>query len=440
MKSKTDQKINGDNLQFEAISYTLFEKTPRLPNLSVQLTVMRALCLILFSLTVLCAKAQKITISNRVLDKVTSEPLPFASVGIKGKSISTVTNLRGEFDFHIPQEYRNEIFVISMLGYQNFEAPVWSLLESKPESILMDKSTTVLQEVVVTDSLLGGDIVKIALNRVVINFPMRPFMMEGFYRDVKKVGGTSIALLEAAVKIYDENYGEPRNPSKLRERVKLVEVRKSLGYDNKFAPFFRQKNLLEDLLLHNNIRYRQIDDTESFYTSLKREPDSYYNGQEVFVVSHTEDFFFKIYINKSDYAINHLKFEINGDNLERKKNLVSKHVSYTKTIDFKPFGGKMYLNYINVITKEKWYDDATAQLRFETELEQQLMINEVKAEPNERITSTDKMRNYGLQFQDYPYNKKFWEDYNVIKETPVDKKVLEDLEKLAPLETQFENN
>jgi hypothetical protein len=100
----------------------------------------------------------------------------------------------------------------------------------------------------------------------------------------------------------------------------------------------------------------------------------------------------------------------------------------------------MYLNYINVVTKEKWYDDATAQLRFETELEQQLMINEVNAEPNERITSTDKMRNYGLQFQDYPYNKKFWEDYNVIKETPVDKKVLEDLEKLAPLETQFENN
>ena len=73
-------------------------------------------------------------------------------------------------------------------------------------------------------------------------------MMNGFYRDVKKVEGTSIALLEAAVKIYDENYIEPRNKSKLRERVKLVEVRKSLGYDNQYAPFFRQRNLLEDLL------------------------------------------------------------------------------------------------------------------------------------------------------------------------------------------------
>ena len=425
-------------MRFMAISYTGFEKILRLTNLSIQLTVMRALLIILFSLTVLCAGAQKITLSTRVQDKVTSEPLPFASVGIKGKSISTVTNLQGEFDFHIPLEYRNEILVISMLGYENFEAPIWSLLESKPESIGMDKSTTVLKEVVVSDSLLGGEIVKIALSRVENNFPMKPFLMDGFYRDVKKVAGTSISLLEAAVKIYDENYMEPRNKSKLRERVKLVEVRKSLGYDNRYTPFFRQRNLLEDLLLHNNIRYRQIDDDEGFFSSLKREPDSYYNGQNIFVVSNTEDFYFKIFISKDNYAINRLEFEISGDNTERKKNLVSKQVTYRKTIDFKPFDGKMFLNYITVTTKEKWYDDVTAAFKFETELQQYLLINEVNPETQDRIT--DKMRNYGLQFQDYPYNKEFWDDYNVIKETPIDKKILEDLERLAPLEKQFENN
>jgi hypothetical protein len=401
---------------------------------------MRALLTILFSLTVVCGMAQRITLSTRVVDKVTSEPLPFASVGIKGKSISTVTNLQGEFDFHIPVEYRNEILVISMLGYENFEAPLWSLLESKPISIGMDKSTTVLQEVVVSDSLLGGEILKIALSRVEKNFPMEPFLLDGFYRDVKKVAGTSISLLEAAVKIYDENYAEPRNKSKLRERVKLVEVRKSLGYENRYNLFFHQRNLLEDLLLHNNIRYRQIDDDEGFFSSLKREPDSYYNGHEIFVVSHTEDFYFKIFIDKENYAINHLEFEINGDNLERKRDLVSKHVTYRKTIDFKSFDGKMFLNYITVTTKEKWYDEETSEFRFETELQQHLLINEVNPRATNRITSTDKMKNYGLQFQDYPYDKAFWDDYNVIKETPIDKEILADLERLAPLEKQFENN
>ena len=73
----------------------------------------------------------------------------------------------------------------------------------------MVKSTTVLNEVEVRDSLSGGEILQLALGKIEQNFPMEPFMLEGFYRDVKKVGGTYISLLEAAVKIYDENYAEP---------------------------------------------------------------------------------------------------------------------------------------------------------------------------------------------------------------------------------------
>ncbi len=50
------------------------------------------------------------------------------------------------------------------------------------------------------------------------------------------------------------------------------------------------------------------------------------------------------------------------------------------------------------------------------------------------------MRNYGLQFQNQLYNKQFWDNYNVIKETPLDIKIIEDLEKHAPLNQQFEDN
>jgi hypothetical protein len=77
-------------------------------------------------------------------------------------------------------------------------------------------------------------------------------------------------------------------------------------------------------------------------------------------------------------------------------------------------------------------------LKFETELFQQLLINKVTPNATERIRSTEKMRNYGLQFQDQPYNKNFWDNYNVIKETPLDQEILRDLEKHAPLNVQFE--
>lgn len=401
---------------------------------------MRVLIVLIYCLSFYAVQAQKITLSAKVQDNQTSEPLPYASVGIKGKAAGTITNLQGDFDFHVPNEYRNEILVISMLGYENFEAPVWSILENKLTVIPMTKSTTVLKEVEVRDSLSGAEVLQIAMAKIEQNFPSKPFMLEGFYRDIKKVGGTYIALLEAAVKIYDESYTEPRNKSKLRERVKLLEVRKSLGYDNKFTAYFGQNNLLEDLLLHNNVRYRQIDLQFDLLDKTVREKDSYYNGHEIFVVTTKSDFYLKVFIDKQDYSITHLEFQISGDNDEKKRNLTSKFITYNKTIDFKRHDGKMYLNYIKVVSQEKWYDESASELQFETELEQHLLINNVATSTTERIGSTEKMRNYGLQYQDYPYNKLFWDNYNIIKETPVDHKILDDLEKIAPLEKQFEDH
>lgn len=400
------------------------------------------LFLFLFFCLSINSLAQKITLSAKLQDRVTGEPLAFASIGLKAKSIGTISNLQGEFDFHMPAEYRNEIVVVSMLGYERFEAPVWSLIDVKDLVILMDQSATLLAEVVVFDSLSGGEILRTAWTRIPDNFPMKPYLLDGFYRDVKKVAGEYISMLEAAVKIYDDDYSEPRNKSRLRERVKLIEVRKSVGYENKFTQYFGQQNLLEDLLLHNNIRYRQLDAKDEFFELMKREPDSYYNGHEVFVISNEKEFHLKVFIDKEDYAIIRLDFEIatSGENLASRKGLVSKYIGYKKTIDFKRYEGKMYLNYITVTSAEKWYDEKTNLLKFETELIQHLLINEVYINTEERIGATEKMKNYGLQYQDYPYDKIFWENYNVIKETPIDRKILEDLEKHAPLEKQFEDN
>jgi hypothetical protein len=385
--------------------------------------------------------SQNLTISGKVTDRENGESLEFASVWLKGKAIGTITNAQGEFDFHLPSEYRNEILIVSMLGYKSFEAPVWTVIDNSIQNIQLEKSATMLEEIVVRDSLNGGDILQIAISRIDQNFPQEPFLLEGFYRDIKKVGATYISLLEAAVKIYDDDYKEPRNKAKLKERVRLVEVRKSLGYENKFTKYFAQDNLLEELLLNNNIRYGQIGKDQDFLDSVYREPDSFYDGHEIYVVSRESDFNLRVYIDKDDYSIIHLEQEIGAseDFFDKRKNLGGKFSGLTKSLDFRKYNGKMYLNFITMVSRESWYDVKTGKHEFDTELHQQLLINKIFTNPSERIGTTEKMRNYGLQYQDLPYNKEFWEKYNVIKETPLDKQILADLEKLAPLEKQFEN-
>jgi hypothetical protein len=386
-------------------------------------------------------QGQKITLSGKAIDNETKEPLPFATIGIKGKSIGTITNLQGEFDFHLPQEFQNDLLVINMLGYETYEAPIWTLIGTKDLIIEIKKSTRVLQEVLISDSLNGGDILQIALSRIEQNYPMQPYLMDGFYRDIKKVGGDYISLLEAAVKVYDEDYREPRNKFKLRERVGLLEVRRSIGYASKFTTYFDQDNLLEDLLLHNSIRYRHFPVEDVFFNSLKREKDSYYNGHEIFVVTHMRSYFLKVFVEKGTYAIIHTEYESNQEeDLTKKRGLESKFVNLKRIIDFKLYEGKYYLNYITVNSKVNWYNIKTKELKFETELNQSLLINEVFPNTTNRIAVTEKMRNYGLQYQDLPYNKEFWDNYNVIKESPLDRKIIEDLERHGPLEKQFKEN
>ncbi len=410
--------------------------------LSYCLLYMRNVFLFLF-ITVLAptAFAQKITLSGRIIDKETKEPLPFATLGIKGKAIGTITNLQGEFDFHIPAELRNDLFTLSMLGYKQYEAPVWTLLEIKPLVIEVEKSTYLLNEVTVADSLTGGEILMIAISRIEQNYPMQPYLLEGFYRDLKKVGGTYISLLEAAVKIYDEDYTEPRNKFKLRERVALQEVRRSIGYASRFTSYFDQDNLLEDLLLHNSVRYRHFPLEEVFYQSLKREKETVYNGHEVYVVSHNQDYLLRVFVEKDNYAIVRVEFESKQEEaLTKKRGMESRFVGLKRVMEFKPFLGKYYLNFLTVDSKVNWYDIRTKELKFETELNQYLLINDIVPNTIRRVATTEKMRNYGLQYQDRPYNKEFWDNYNVIKESPIDRKILNDLERHGPLEKQFKDH
>lgn len=386
-------------------------------------------------------RSQILTVSGQIVDKETKEPLTFASISIKGKSIGTVSNLQGEFDFHIPGEMRNDFLVINMLGYKTHTAPVWSLQGINPLIIEIQKSPKVLDEVVITDSLRGGEILQIALSRIEQNYPMNPYMMLGFYRDLKKVGGTYVSLLEAAVRIYDVDYKEPRNKNKLRERVALQEVRRSIGYSNKFANFFDQDNLLEVLLLHNSIRYRHFPDEQGFFNEITRLKDSSYDGRDIYVIGHQGEYNLTVHIEKSTYAIIHIDYEEKGDGkLNKKRGMASKLISTKRINDFKVYDGKYYLNYISIDSKVNWYDVETHELKFETELIESLMINQVLPNAIGRIRGKEKMKTYGLQYQDAPYNKEFWDNYNMIKESPLDRKIVEDLEKQGPLDKQFRNN
>lgn len=404
---------------------------------------------VIFLLLFMCSSRlwsqdKTITVSGKVTDAETGEILTYATVGLVGIPIGTISNAKGEFDFHIPARYAAETFIITMIGYESFQSPITKAEQT--HQFKLKKSSTVLNEVLVTDSLTAGDIFKIALNRITVNYPMKPAEMDGFYRDVKMVGGKYVSLLEAAITIYDKDYAAPRDYTKLRERVAIKEIRKSYDYDFAYAKYFEQYNMLEDLLLDNNVKYRAFNDEALFYQMLQRKMVVGADNKQLYLVFIDQPGYeLFVYIDPNTYGIVRLEFGWgNGEQpifeYKRNRKLLNNVMRMDKLIEFEPHNGKLYLKYIKVRYKNVWMNTELGKPEQTTQLFQELLINNINDKDPNWIPSSRKMKHYGLQYQHKDYNKRFWENYNLIKETPLDKKIVRDLEEHGALEKQFEEN
>jgi iron complex outermembrane receptor protein len=86
------------------------------------------------------ASAQNITISGTVTDKLSKEPLPGASITVKGKIAGTSTNESGRFTFTVAETPPFTV-VVSFIGYQSVEQQITSaasnlVIELDPQGIL----------------------------------------------------------------------------------------------------------------------------------------------------------------------------------------------------------------------------------------------------------------------------------------------------------------
>ncbi len=84
---------------------------------------MKYLFIIFLSLssTILFAQAH---ITSQIIDAKTGTPLAYTNIGIVGKNIGTVSDLKGKFEIDLPNEFYQNNLKISMVGYETYEQRV----------------------------------------------------------------------------------------------------------------------------------------------------------------------------------------------------------------------------------------------------------------------------------------------------------------------------
>lgn len=381
---------------------------------------------------------ENIKIVGRIVDKDTKEPLAYAHVGIMGKAIGTISNLNGEFEFNIPSQIRDSLFV-SHIGYETLKL---SIKVARTAGVFYLKvGTTLLGDLVVTpDKLTAKQIVEKAIENIPENYPVTPALMEGFYRDwhlseMTDIEGKIASLTEAAVNIYDKGYGETKKAS---EKVYLLEVRHVHGG----AWNTLQRLLIQNFVKYNHARgnYDMIRGVLDFPNNLHYEIEKLYveNEESLYVIKVSvpdNQSIYRLFIDQSNYAI--VRIDLTGNStsglpLQMNKEFSTwRVVGVDNTLRFKQYEGKYFLGYIRSHWRTEMIDLETNKVARREEFYNELLINNLTTDETEveekRKKISGKVMRGGkpLDKQAGTYNEEFWDNYNIVKDNPIEKELLE---------------
>jgi hypothetical protein len=411
---------------------------------------MRALISSIVLLVSLIAHAQSITLKGKVTDVDTKEPLPYASISIKGKPIGTVTNADGEFEIHLATPYAGDTLLVSMLGYNSYLMSFAVIKEYKNLNVRLGVKPILLNEVViVAKKIEPKEIVRRALKNIGKNYPTQPSILSGFYRETYEENNRNVILVEAALDIYDQGYKKS-----MREKVKLKSSRSSRNYRSKlFTNTGVEKwNLAASALNNNPVKYRY----RFISTSKKFMLDSilYFNDRLIYVISFMSyiprfpNFERKntLHIDAENYAIHKYGWEEYAKEgkyseipspITKDSFYFSRRKRISTIYEFGEYKGKMFLKYFD----EKAYDDICNSrgdsVVFESLGHVTMVITAIETE-NVKMEENETMRrDQSIAAQVKEYDAKFWSDKNKIALVPLTRKQIKDLEWEMPLEEQF---
>jgi len=403
-----------------------------------------------------------ITVSGEVVDAESRVPLPYASVWIKGESIGTVTNESGEFDLRIFNNYKNDTLQISYMGYSSFLKKVADISTEGKLKIQLKVEKVVLKEIVISEKKLDPeDIIDKVIQNIQKNYPMEPFQLKAFYREERKLNGKYVSLVEAAVNIFDDtSYKSSRKSRwKVDEQITVENVRRSYDlYDERLKGtglFVDHGNMMFGLLLSNDLKYFNTGGLNAKRNTYVLDTVLVKDNQLIYVVSAKFEYspnpannfkdlgVKKFYIDASDYAIIEV---VRYDDYSQVKNsfdgirndsLMFKVIDVHQKLLFRKFRGKYYPYYHESSHASTLSNSNTGKVVYSAKPIHRLLVNEIITDNLRMPSKQEKLEHSPWNLMAFDYDESFWQHYNVIKESNLDKQLIEDLEQQVSLNEQY---
>jgi len=383
------------------------------------------------------------TISGQIVDKETKQPLSFATISIKNTAFGVVSNNEGRFDL-ILNSTSTDTLEISMLGYE----PV---LLNKDQILAVPiielvTSPILLEEVVVTDENVELDaeqLLKFAIKNQKKNFPDKSYSLSVFFRETHQINDDYVKLVEAAASIHGEKY-----PSKSKKVfIDHIRVADQLELPdpmdlqmNEYNPFGELQSLTGKVV---NVRACKA-------CKYKLEEYTTYDGKLAAVISSESgnvEFrrIMKYIIELETFALLQMDFETYvpfGHSLPRfYSNHQSSLIYLKRTHNYKESNGRYYLSSYHQRSIYEYQATKETHTNFQSTHNFMLMTNDIEISNKSSAKQADLM-NYKEQISNISktYDPEFWSTYNILSQTPLDEKIMKDLQKKLKSENIFSNS
>lgn len=415
---------------------------------------MHKIFIILFSLglmgsLILCpayVHAQPLLLSGKIIDQQQGRPIAYGTVRIEGQPYGAVSNVEGEFELRVPEQgvTTEPILVFSAMGYANYRTRLSEVATAERLVIPMQEKSFALSEVFIFGtSLSAAEMVQEAFARIPENYPLKPYLLHTFYRHYCQEDDDYGRLIEAAVDLYDDKgYKRMRKGPDDKMQIRVRQLRRSYDFTSvsarAHAPISVWMTLESDYASYKNALSRDGGGDKFSYQFTDT---TFFDDQVVYVIrasGKVQSIEQEVYIYLTARELAFVKIventSVNSRSNERKVR-VTRHNETT----YQLHEGRYYLRHlINEGLRETVFYDAEGTVIHEEGHRHHvaIMVNEIQTAGliPFRGKEPDKAELLAL-----PYDPTFWDSYNMLKATPLEREIETDLAARMPLESQFLN-